>query len=278
MPLVPAFLRRPSTLATVAVGAYALACVGVFWRQRELLYRAPRETQSPDLPGEVVAASAAGPALHGWVDNPGQPHAVVYFGGSSEPVELRRLALAQAFPAHTRYLVPYRGFGPNRALISGENAIKHDALRSFDRAASEHATVDVLGRSLGTGVALHVAARRAVRRLGLITPYDSILEVAQSRYRWLPVRVLLRDRFESWRDAIGVSAPIFAVLAETDPVTPHRCWENLKRHLRTPLGVRVVPGTDHTTIVDAALTWQALEDFFRPETVAATNGLPDRHG
>lgn len=267
-------LRKTGTLLALAAGAYALTCAGVFWRQRDLLYRAPRKTQSPDIPVPVVPQCSEGPALNGWVDNPGQPGALIYFGGSSEPVELRRAALGAAFPNHTRYLVPYRGFGPNRLLLSEEAAIKSDGVRTFDHILKQHGHVDVLGRSLGTGVALHVASRRAVRRLGLITPYDSILAVAQLRYKWLPVTRLLRDRFESWRDAVGVSSPIFAILAETDPVTPHRCWENLQRHLKAPFGVQMVPNTNHTNIVEASLTWKALRDFFEtPEEAPAPEGV-----
>lgn len=263
-------LRKTGTWMALAAGAYALTCAGVFWRQRDLLYRAPRKTQSPDIPVQVVPETEEGPALNGWIDNPGQPRALIYFGGSSEPVELRRAALAAAFPNHTRYLIPYRGFGPNRLLVSEEHAIKGDGLRAFDHIKQQHAHVDVLGRSLGTGVALHVASRRHVRRLGLITPYDSILAVAQLRYRWLPVKRLLRDRFESWRDAVGVDSPIFAILAETDPVTPHKCWENLQKHLKAPFGVQMVPNTNHTNIVDASLTWRALTDFFEtPEEIPA---------
>lgn len=267
-------LRKTGTWAAVAVGAYALTCAALFWRQRDLIYRAPRKTQSPDVPGPVVPADGREPGLHGWVDNPGQPQALVYFGGSSEPVELRRAALAAAFPTHTRYLVPYRGFGPNRLLRSEETAIKGDAVRTFLHAQAQHGEVDVLGRSLGTGVALHVAARCAVRRLGLITPYDSILAVAQMHYRWLPVKTLLRERFESWRDAVSVTSPIFAILAETDPVTPHRCWENLQRHLKAPFGVQMVPNTNHTDIVEASLTWKALREFFEaPAQAPAPEGV-----
>ncbi len=269
-------LKTPVSLLAVAAGAYALACAGMFFRQRELLYRAPRKHQSLDLPVEVVPLCATGPALMGWVDNPGQAHAIVYFGGSSEPVELRREAMAEAFPDHTRYFVPYRGFGPNHLLASEERALKGDALRTFDCVSTKHARVDVIGRSLGTGMAMHVAAHKPVHRLVLITPYDSIVEVAKARFRWLPVGVLLKDRFESWRDALKVTAPTLTILAETDPVTPHRCWQNLKRHLKAPLEAIIVPNTDHTTIVQSDLTWNALTRFLQAQTITGPEVGPVR--
>ena len=240
--------QKTGTFAAVAAGAYLLTCAALFWKQRELLYRAPRKVQTPDLPTTVIPASAAGPALQGWVDNPGAAVAMIYFGGSSEPVEGRRASLAAAFPNHTRYFVPYRGFGPNRMLVSEEKAIKEDGLRTFFHVAGQHSHVDVLGRSLGTGMALHVAARANVRRLGLITPYDSILAVAQKRYSWLPVKQLLKEHYESWRDAKEVTSRLFVILAETDPVTPHQCWKNLESHLQAPFGVQMVPNTNHTDI------------------------------
>lgn len=278
------FSRRPSALvAYTVVGAYTLALAGLYLRQRELLYRAPRANQCADHPTEVVPKCSLGPTLHGWVDNPGQANALIYFGGSSESVELRRQALAQAFPNHTRYFVPYRGFWPNRpkktkdaqekqsnrVLKSVEADIKSDARRTFACIAKLHDNVDVLGRSLGTGVALHVAAHENVRRLGLITPYDSIIDIAQSRYKWMPVKYMLRDRFESWRDAMKVRAPIFAILAETDPVTPHKCWENLKRHLNTTVGVATAPNTDHSNIVDSPVTWNELQNFFNNGVISS---------
>lgn len=278
------FSRRPSALvAYTVVGAYTLALAGLYLRQRELLYRAPRANQCADHPTEVVPKCSLGPTLHGWVDNPGQANALIYFGGSSESVELRRQALAQAFPNHTRYFVPYRGFWPNRpkktkdaqekqtnrVLKSVEADIKSDARRTFACIAKLHDNVDVLGRSLGTGVALHVAAHENVRRLGLITPYDSIIDIAQSRYKWMPVKYMLRDRFESWRDAMKVRAPIFAILAETDPVTPHKCWENLKRHLNTTVGVATAPNTDHSNIVESPVTWNELQNFFNNGVISS---------
>lgn len=284
MALFPKLTRRTSTvLAYSVVGAYTLALAGLYFRQRELLYRAPRNNQCADHPTEVVPKCALGPTLHGWVDNPGQPDALIYFGGSSESVELRRQVLAETFPNHTRYFIPYRGFWPNRpkktkdtteketnrVLKSAEAEIKSDARRTFACIAKLHDNVDVLGRSLGTGVALHVAAHENVRRLGLITPYDSIVGIAQSRYKWMPVKYMLRDRFESWRDAMKVRAPIFAILAETDPVTPHKCWENLKSHLNTTVGVAMAPNTDHSNIVNSPVTWSELQAFFNQGMVNA---------
>lgn len=253
---------KPALAAAIALGAYSLAVAGVYWRQRDLLYRAPRKALSVDAPVGILPATATQPALMGWADGGQNAQSVIYFGGSSESIELRREAMAKAFPGHTRYFIPYRGFGPNRHLAMGEAGIKDDACRAFDFLARRHTQVDVVGRSLGTGVALHVASRREVRRTGLVTPYDSILEVARKRYRWLPVGAMLKDKFESWRDAIAVKSPMLAILAETDPVVPHLRWQRLQEHLTAPLEVALVEGSNHTNIMDLGKTWREMARFF----------------
>lgn len=256
-------------IVIVAGCGYAAVCAVAYGFQQLLLYRPPRLPRHLAVPDAVIPAGHQGPALRGWIDNPGHRHALIYLGGSSEPIQLRREALAEAFPHHTRFVIPYRGFGPNRGLAIKEEDLKADTLRVFDWITAELGEtlqgIDVLGRSLGTGLALHLAANRPVRRLGLITPYDSILAVARDRYRWLPIGVILRDRFEAWRDAPLIRMPVLAVLAEVDHVTTFLRWEGLRQHLIAPLQEWVAPGTNHSSISESSAMWQTLGQFFGVE-------------
>ena len=254
------------TTALMALGGYAAICGMVYLRQQTILYR-PAKANAQTPPSDLVlVANEHIPSINGWVDNPGQPLALIYFGGASEPIELRREALAKAFPNHTRYLLPYRGFGPNSHLLPDETAIKEDAMRLVAHVTSQHQGVHVIGRSLGTGMALHVAAAYPVLALGLITPYDSILEVARRSYRWLPVAKILRDRFESWRDASRVHAPILTCLAEVDKViTPSRT-QALLRHLPNYPDCCTIAGSNHRTIAQQDELWTALSTFFKAHT------------
>ena len=85
--------------------------------------------------------------------------------------------LADAFPDHALYLLHYPGYGGAPGKPS-EAAIAADALALFDRVAPQHPRVVVIGRSLGSGVAVQVASARPVARLVLVTPYDSLEEIA----------------------------------------------------------------------------------------------------
>lgn len=254
--------------ALAALGGYAAVCGLVYLRQQTLLYRPAKPTKETPPAQVVLRQTHRGPEMKGWVDNPGQKLALVYFGGASEPIELRRQALAESFPHHTRYLIPYRGFGPNSHLLPDEGAIKEDALRLVRHVKRRHEGLHLIGRSLGTGMAIHVAARIPVLAMGLITPYDSILEVAKGRYRWLPVARILKDRFESWRDASRVDIPVITCLAEIDKVVPPQRTEGLLRHLPTRPSCHTIRGSNHRTIAQCDELWSQISGFFSKDIQA----------
>ena len=118
-----------------------------------------------------------------------------------------------------------------------EAAIVADALALFDEARREHRDVVVVGRSLGSGVAVRVASLRPVARVVLVTPYDSIQEIAAARFAFFPVRWLLRDKFESWKYAPAVTAPTLLIAAEHDEVIPRASTELLLTRFKTGGGV-----------------------------------------
>lgn len=265
-----------STLAVLGVG-YLTTCAVLYAKQRDLLYRAPRSLLCADEPETLLAQALGSPSLRGWVDGPRESeHAVIYLGGSSESVELRRQDVGQVTSEATRYFMPYRGFGPNKDLITDESALKSDALRLFRQVAQKHDRVSVIARSLGTGIGVNLAANAPVHRLGLITPFDSIAKVAQNRFRWIPTGVMLRDRFESWRDADKVEAPVAACLAGLDKVVLLPRWHELRRHFKNEPREHLYQDADHTTIAQVPDMWQALGDFVLDRAPRPTRRISPR--
>lgn len=210
-------LRLLASLASITALTYLALCGWMFATQRQLLFM-PQFTRA-DAADTRFAVIADGFTLRGWQINPGQPTALLYFGGNAEAVQMQRDDFARWFPQHTIYLLAYRGYGASDGAPS-EAALKADALRLFDQIRPAHVAVDALGRSLGAGVALHLAARRPVNRLALITPYDSLAEVAAHHYPWLPVRWLMRDRFDARADAATLTQAPLLLIARRDQVIP----------------------------------------------------------
>lgn len=261
--------KNKKTILLGMMTAYGAMIAGMYLRQRDILYRAPKKSQINISPIEILIGDNDNPQLLGWVENEKKEDALIYYGGSSEPIELRMETLKRFFPEHTIYLVPYRGFGPNSKLKHEEISLKKDAVRLYNFARSRHnGNIDVIGRSLGTGMAVHVAANCNVPRLGLITPYDSILEVARGKYlRMLPVEKLLWDKFETWKEAHLVKSEITVISAEKDIVTPHQRWKNLEKFLTSAKKINhaLIPGSNHTNIVDWDHTWEELKLLFNSQ-------------
>lgn len=179
-------------------------------------------------------------------------NALIYFGGNAEDVSRNMPDFSAAFPNRAIYLLHYPGYGGSSGSPS-EPAIFADALALFDHVHAEHKNIIVIGRSLGSGVAVRLASVRPVERLVLVTPYDSLGDVAAHNYPYLPVRWLLRDKYESWRYAPQVTAPTRIIVAEQDEVIPRASTERLRSRFKGGIASYVVlAGVSHNTISESA--------------------------
>lgn len=136
-------------------------------------------------------------------------------------------------------------------VIRRKKSIIAAAFALFDAVHPEHPNVTLIGRSLGSGVAVHVAAERAVARLVLVTPYDSLVDVAEAHYPFLPNRWLMIDKYDSWKYAPQVTAPTRIIVAGNDEIIPRSSTERLRtRFVKAAVSYVVVPGADHNAISD----------------------------
>lgn len=248
--------RTLVTILCIVLSVYAGICALLYARQRSLIYFPPQRAafQTPEVatlavPGALLKVSQR--------PLPG-PKALVYLGGNAEDVSASLPRLAQAFPERALYLLHYRGYAGSSGSPS-ERALVDDALALYDRAAGEHQDIVLVGRSLGTGIALQVASLRPVSKLVLITPYDSLLDLAAAQFPWFPVRWLLQDKYESWRYVPKVRAPTMIIAAQDDEIIPPASTRRLAgRFAKERVVVRVIEGTGHNTISDSAAYAEAL--------------------
>jgi pimeloyl-ACP methyl ester carboxylesterase len=220
--------------------------VGMFVFQRSLIYypqprgmMAPQSTMLLHVQGAdlVVTVSA----------HPG-PKAILYFGGNAEDVSSNLDGFAKAFPDRALFLLHYRGYGGSTGSPS-EKANNSDAAALFRAVHTQHPEIAVIGRSLGTGIAVRLASENPVSGLVLVTPYDSLEEIAQGQYPYLPVRWLLLDRYESWRYAPAITVPTTILVAENDEVIPRSSAEKLFTRFRRGIASMVIiEGVGHNDI------------------------------
>jgi pimeloyl-ACP methyl ester carboxylesterase len=245
----PCELSAVRTLASIAITlalAYLALCALLFAFQRSLIWipQPPRSAPWAEtllLERDSVQVRITTHAGDG-------PHALLYFGGNAEAVAGSLPELRQVFPDHALYLLNYRGYGGSGGRPS-EAAVVADALALHDLVRARHPNVTVLGRSLGTGVAIQVAAARPVSRLVLVTPFESLVSLGERLIPFVPVRWLLRDRFESGLHATGVRAPTLVLLAEHDEVIPRASSEALVRRFAPGVAsVVVLQGARHNNL------------------------------
>ena len=215
----------------------------------------------------VELAAADGARLRGWLvraePSPAPAPLVIYFGGNAEEVSWL-IDAAPRLGGWSLLLVNYRGYGRSDGA-PGQTALFADALALHDwaraRADVARDRVVAMGRSLGSGVAVHLAAERPLTGVVLVTPFDSLTAVAQRHYPWLPVRWLLRHPFDSLARAPGIRAPLLCVAAGRDRVIPPAHAARLREAWAGPTRWLELPLADHDSVSAEPADWSAIAQF-----------------
>jgi pimeloyl-ACP methyl ester carboxylesterase len=243
----------------LGVGVYLALCVGLYFGQRSLLYFPKPEATS--ALAEAMWLDTAGARLKIWaLKRPGD-EALIYFGGNAESVEVNIETFHDWFPNHSVYIANYRGSGGSAGKPT-EADLCADAIALYDHLSDSHQQISVIGRSLGSGVASCLASERRVTKLALITPFDSILSIAKNIYSWLPVELILKDKFDSSARAARIAADVLVVVASDDRVVPAAHG----RALAAAFGpqqviVREINGANHINVSEFLDYQQALREF-----------------
>jgi pimeloyl-ACP methyl ester carboxylesterase len=255
-------LRTLSTLLAAAAIAYVALCAWLFVTQRSQMYFRTPESSAPGA--TALWLDRGDVRLKVWARERPGPRAVIYFGGNAEDVAMSLPELEVTSPDWSLYLMNYRGYGGSGGAPT-ESALYADALALYDRVRERHPQVAVMGRSLGSAVAVHVAGERDVDRLVLITPFDSFVSIGEAHFPVFPVRWLLRDRHDAASRAARVRAPVLAVVAGDDEIIPRASADALLRALDgAPLRSVVLDGATHNTASLAPGYLAAIRAFMQP--------------
>ncbi|MGO9740020.1 MAG: alpha/beta hydrolase [Roseiarcus sp.] len=242
--------------AAALAALYVAVVAGLYAWQRALVYF-PNSAERP--PGEVGLAEAT--RLHLTTDDgerllvwflapaPGKP-LIVYFHGNGGGIDRRAERFAAFAAAGFGVLaVEYRGYGGSTGRPS-EAGLHRDAEAGYREALSrvEPSRIVILGESLGSGVAVALAARHEVAALVLDSPFTSLADVAAMRFPIFPVRSLMRDRYDSAALISRVTAPLLIVHGTRDLTVPYRLGRRLFEFVNAPKTFIAVEGAGHLAL------------------------------
>lgn len=246
------------------VGTYLGVCA-VLWAFQEKLIFHPRPVRETPLnpPAVPIEIARPGAVLRGWVVNTGSDGAlVVYFGGNAE--EVSRNIPNWAVRKATTVLVNYRGYGDSTGY-PGEAALRGDAIAVTDWARTQfpNRPLVLFGQSLGSGIAVMTASAAKPNALILISPYRSVARITRRIVPFVPVRTLLRHRFDA-ENAVA-DLPRTLVIASThDEVIGFQeneaMVEAINGGAREPVELHTFR-LRHNQFFHHAPVWRAVDEF-----------------
>ena len=226
--------------------------------------------------GHAITLKHDGKQLQGWyvpgVVSRSRP-LVIYYGGNAEEVSGNLWDLPR-LQAGAYLFMNYRGYGGSQGKPS-QKALCRDALHILDTMTDrekiplEH--VVLMGRSLGSGVAVYVASQRQVRGVILITPFDSLLNVARHHYPYLPVRLLLKHPFDSAVLAPAIRTPALIMIGREDTIIPNKRSTQLAQVWGGPVATVTIDHVGHNDIQLDPHYWETINQF-----LSETLTLPDK--
>lgn len=257
-------------LRTMALSYLGVLLVLLFL-ENWLVYPAPRypvgDWEARQLPHEdVYFASADGTKLHGWFVEHPQPRAVIlYCHGNGEHVaynaELLQM-LRDQFRV-TVFAFDYRGYGRSEGHPF-ETGILEDAEAAqawlAERTGLAQKDIVLMGRSIGGGVAVHLAAKNGARGLILESTFSSLPEAAAGQFPWLPVGWLMKNRYDSQAKIAGYHGPLLQSHGDCDTLIPLALARKLFDAAAEPKVFYCVSGGDHNCLQPAAY-YQKLDQF-----------------
>jgi pimeloyl-ACP methyl ester carboxylesterase len=248
-------------LVIIAV-AYCCAVLWMWIRQEHYLFQPRYYDPLPEFEKFRWDRTINGIKHQGWFLDKKKQKTILYYGGNAEDLAGHCEVFFENFSANV-LMMNYRGYGTSEGK-PGEKEIIADAIAMYDLFCKETDTspenIFLMGRSLGSGVAVQVAAARPAAGIILVTPYEGIYEIARFQYPWLPAKWILRHTFRSIDYAPKIKTPALVLLATYDEVIPVESGRRLGEAWGGSKGIIALP-MSHMDIHDHPNYFQAINQF-----------------
>jgi pimeloyl-ACP methyl ester carboxylesterase len=257
------------TLIPWLVAVYAAICAVVYFGNRLFIYFPDPTRIAPaeaglDYVKEIEIAAADGVTLVAWYaparnDKP----TILYFHGNAANAANRapRIELIQEHGFGVLYL-NNRGYGGSGGRPTEEDNAA-DAIAAYDHLVGlgvPPTRIAAYGESLGSGQAVRLAAARPVAGVVLEAPLTSTVDVARKTYFWLPISLLITDKYDNERNIRSVAAPVLILHGEQDAVIPVEMGLRVYRAANDPKQIELFPQGSHDDLFDHG-AWDKTQAF-----------------
>ena len=261
---------------------YVGVCGYFYYYQNTFLFHpemAPR-TDAPQLSKYAMEWVHEGVKHHGWyIHGEEKKPLIVYMGGNSEIISKNLLHFYKRFASEYDILsIEYRGFGGSdgspdeKSLIADNVALIHEWMHRYGYTPDN---IVLVGRSLGSGVAVQVAQRINPRGIILVTPFDSINALAKQQYPYIPVDLLNHNAFLSVQHAPSLRMPGLFIIAGNDAVTPPANGLILAEKMGHSPWIAMINTATHNNIYQFPQVWCDIQVFLKSLFESGNN--PDGH-
>lgn len=192
---------------------------------------------------------------------------IIYYGGNAEDVLLNLFSWrdpAWRIHASSFLLMNYRGYGGSSGKPT-QKGLLEDALAIYDHVVQNfHIPAEqicLMGRSIGSCIASYVASQRKVGGLILVTPFDSVENVVNRLFKWLPVGWLFRNSYNTSQYLSQVNCKMLVLEAEQDEIIPKECLEALVTKYQSQISLSVIKGADHQDIGEYDEYYSAINQY-----------------
>jgi fermentation-respiration switch protein FrsA (DUF1100 family) len=251
------------------VVAYAVICAIVYFGNRLFMYFPDPTRIAPAEAGlgqvkEIEIAAADGVTLVAWhVPARDDKPTILYFHGNAANAanRARRIELIQENGFGVLYL-NNRGYGGSGGRPTEEDNVA-DAIAAYDHLIGfgvPAAKIVAYGESLGSGQAVRLAAARPVAAVVLEAPLTSTVDVARRTYFWLPLGLLITDKYNNERNIRSVTAPVLILHGEQDGVIPVEMGLRVYRAANEPKRIKLFPQGTHDDLFEYG-AWEKTRAF-----------------
>ena len=249
---------------------YFLVLVFLYFYQRSLLYHPNENNYSGDKISvdieKVKIQTSDNIELLGWYHekNLKDYKTLVYFHGNAGSLENRIHKLNHFQDMNINFLiVAWRGFNGNKGKPS-EKGLYVDGKSTIDwliKKGVDEKNLILYGESLGTGVASHLAQNKNYAGVILETPFTSMIDAAKNFYPYIPVNLLLKDKFENYKKVKNINSPILIMHGEVDQIVPFSMGKKIYELANNPKYSYFTKYDNHMMEYDENLVL-ALKSFF----------------